>query len=82
MPSALPDADFAPFAFLVPSTGLLVAGAGLWAIGMGAQDSIFKAAIVGRVPKHEHARAYGVFFERGARPDGASTHAESSLWSA
>ena len=60
--AVLISACFAPFAFLLPSTGLLVAGAGLWAIGMGAQDSIFKAAIVGLVPKQERARAYGVFF--------------------
>src|SRR5207302_1953610 len=39
-----------------------IAGAVLWGIGMGAQDSILKAAIATAVPKAARARAYGVFF--------------------
>lgn len=56
------SALFAPFTFLVPSKGLLVVGAACWALGMGAQDSIFKAAIAKLVPKEERGRAYGSFF--------------------
>lgn len=56
------SAIFAPLVFLVPSTALLVVGAACWALGMGAQDSIFKAAIAKLVPKEERGRAYGRFF--------------------
>ncbi|MBL8924228.1 MAG: MFS transporter [Myxococcaceae bacterium] len=56
------SAAFAPLVFLEPSPSLLIAGAACWAVGMGAQDSIFKAAIAKLVPKHERGRAYGVFF--------------------
>jgi MFS family permease len=48
--------------FLVPSGWVLVLGAACWAIGMGAQDSIFKAAIALLVPKDQRGRAYGSFF--------------------
>jgi MFS family permease len=60
--SALFSALFAPLVFLSPSGWVLVAGAALWAIGMGAQDSIFKAAIAELVPKERRGRAYGSFF--------------------
>ncbi|OGQ20604.1 MAG: hypothetical protein A2138_12550 [Deltaproteobacteria bacterium RBG_16_71_12] len=56
------SALFAPLVFLVPSTTLLLVGAACWAVGMGAQDSIFKAAIAKLVPKEERGRAYGLFF--------------------
>lgn len=53
---------FAPLAFLAPSPSLLVVGATCWAVGMGAQDSIFQAAVARLVPKEERGRAYGIFF--------------------
>lgn len=56
------SALFAPLVFLVPSTSMLIVGAACWALGMGAQDSIFKAAIAKLVPKEERGRAYGLFF--------------------
>ncbi|MCC6216455.1 MAG: MFS transporter [Polyangiaceae bacterium] len=56
------SALFAPLVFLVPSGAALAAGAACWAVGMGAQDSVFKAAIARLVPRAERARAYGVFF--------------------
>lgn len=56
------SAMFAPLAFRTPSTSLMVAGAACWAVGMGAQDSIFKAAITKLVPQEKRGRAYGVFF--------------------
>ncbi len=56
------SALFAPLAFLVPSTWLMFVGAACWAVGMGAQDSIFKAAVAKLVPKEQRGRAYGIFF--------------------
>lgn len=56
------SAVFAPLVFLAPSMSLLVVGAACWALGMGAQDSIFKAAIATLVPKEARGRAYGTFF--------------------
>lgn len=56
------SALFAPLVFLVPSASPLILGAACWAVGMGAQDSIFKAAIAKLVPKEERGRAYGTFF--------------------
>lgn len=60
--TTMASALFAPLVFLVPSTSLLIAGAACWALGMGAQDSVFKAAIAKLVPKEERGRAYGIFF--------------------
>jgi len=60
--SSLISAAFAPLVFTQTSSALLLAGAACWAIGLGAQESIFKAAIAKLVPKHQRARAYGVFF--------------------
>jgi MFS family permease len=56
------SAAFAPLVFLAPSSPLLMLGAACWALGMGAQDSIFKASIGELVPKEERGRAYGSFF--------------------
>jgi MFS family permease len=60
--TTMASALFAPLVFVVSSPVLLVAGAALWALGMGAQESIFKAAIAELVPRRERGRAYGVFF--------------------
>jgi MFS family permease len=60
--SAVLSAGFAPLAFLRPGPWGLAGGTVLWAIGMGAQDSVFKAAIAKLVPKEQRGRAYGVFF--------------------
>jgi len=60
--SALVSALFAPLVFLMPSAWVFLVGAVCWAIGMGAQDSIFKAAIAQLVPKESRGRAYGLFF--------------------
>ncbi|MCA9620125.1 MAG: MFS transporter, partial [Myxococcales bacterium] len=56
------SALFAPLVFLSRSGWILTLGATCWAIGMGAQESIFKATIAKLVPKHERGRAYGIFF--------------------
>lgn len=60
--STLISSMFAPLVFLVSSPWGLAAGASLWAVGMGAQESVFKATIAQLVKKEERARAYGSFF--------------------
>jgi MFS family permease len=54
----------APFAILVfggHSLTALYIGIALWGVGMGAQESIMKAAISGMVPKNSRATGYGIF---------------------
>lgn len=54
----------APFAILVfgtKSTSALLLGIALWGVGMGAQESILKAAVTKIVPKSSRATGYGVF---------------------
>ena len=54
----------APFAVLIfgcrsiPATFL---GVALWGVGMGAQESILKAAVTNMVPKASRATGYGIF---------------------
>ena len=50
----------APLAFLGGST-LAIAGMALWGIGMGAQESILRAAIAGFASPDRRATAYGIF---------------------
>lgn len=51
------------FAPLVFSRGFYAALAGmaLWGVGMGAQESVMRAAIAEMVPMHRRGAAYGVF---------------------
>ncbi|MGA2763903.1 MAG: MFS transporter [Spirochaetia bacterium] len=51
---------FAPFVFL-GGPGLAIAGAVLWGIGMGWQDSIMKSVVADLTPKERRASAFGVF---------------------
>lgn len=51
---------FAPLAFS-GSLGLVVLGAALWGIGMGAQESVLRAAVAQRIPAARRGTAYGVF---------------------
>ena len=54
----------APFAILVfgtKSTSALLLGIALWGVGIGAQESILKAAVTKMVPKSSRATGYGVF---------------------
>lgn len=51
---------FAPLVFL-GSSNFAFAGMILWGVGMGAQESIMKAAIAGMVPMDKRASAYGIF---------------------
>lgn len=60
----LSTAVSAPFAVLIfgfDSTAALLVGIALWGVGMGAQESILKAAVTGMVPKTSRATGYGVF---------------------
>ena len=43
------------------SIGMLLLGIALWGIGMGAQESILKAAVSTMVPKISRATGYGIF---------------------
>lgn len=60
MIAAILSAFFAPLVFL---GGLSMAAAGmvLWGIGMGAQESILRAAIADMVPPNRRGTAYGLF---------------------
>jgi len=53
-------ASFAPLAFLGGFWGAL-AGMALWGVGMGAQESIMRAAVAGMVASNRRGTAYGVF---------------------
>lgn len=51
---------FAPLAFSTSAT-LIILGTVLWGIGMGAQESIVRAAIATMIPADRRGTAYGVF---------------------
>ncbi len=59
--STLVAAPFAVFAFLGSDVTSVVTGVVLWGIGMGAQESILKAAVATMVPKRSRATGYGIF---------------------
>lgn len=58
--AALLSSLFAPLVFL-GDTYLALLGMAFWGVGMGAQESVLKAAIAGMVPKNKRATAYGIF---------------------
>ncbi|MBI1847365.1 MAG: MFS transporter [Candidatus Rokubacteria bacterium] len=51
---------FAPFVFST-SPALVVIGTVLWGVGMGAQESIVRAAIAGMIVRERRGTAFGVF---------------------
>ncbi len=54
----------APFPILIfagKSIPVVLAGIALWGVGMGAQESILKAAVTTMVPKNSRATGYGIF---------------------
>ena len=59
--STLLSAPFAVFVFAFRSVPMLLVGIALWGIGMGAQESILKAAVTSMVPKASRATGYGTF---------------------
>lgn len=61
MLSTLLSSVFAVFVFAMDSAAALLIGVALWGVGMGAQESILKAAVTSMVPKASRATGYGVF---------------------
>lgn len=59
--STVVSAPFAVFIFAFHSVPLTLLGIALWGIGMGAQESILKAAVTEMTPKAERATGYGIF---------------------
>jgi len=59
--STIISAPFAIFIFAFNSVPLLLIGIALWGVGMGAQESILKAAVTTMVPKASRATGYGIF---------------------
>lgn len=55
------SAFFAIFAFGMTSPGMVMLGVALWGVGMGAQESIMKAAVATMTSKEHRARSYGLF---------------------
>ncbi len=55
------SAPFALFIFASESIPLLLIGIAMWGVGMGAQESILKAAVSKIVPKNSRATGYGIF---------------------
>jgi len=59
--STIISAPFAIFIFAFRSIPLVLTGIALWGVGMGAQESILKAAVTSMVPKASRATGYGIF---------------------
>lgn len=55
------SAPFSAFIFLFKGLPTLFIGLTMWGIGMGAQESILKAAVTTMVPKRSRATGYGAF---------------------
>lgn len=53
-------ASFAPLVFLGGALSAFI-GVGIWAIGMGTQQSIMRAVVGNLVPSNKRASAYGLF---------------------
>jgi MFS family permease len=58
--AVLISVSFAPLVFLGGFYVSLI-GMALWGVGMGAQESIMRAAVAGMVPANKRATAYGIF---------------------
>lgn len=59
--STIISAPFSFFIFGMKSIPALIFGLILWGIGMGAQESILKAAVTSMVDKKNRATGYGIF---------------------
>lgn len=59
--STIISAPFAIFVFAAHSVPMVLFGIALWGVGMGAQESILKAAVTSMVPKSSRATGYGIF---------------------
>ena len=54
------SAFFAPLVFL-GGTVQVAAGLALWAVGMGAQESVMRAALSGMLPAHRRGTGFGIW---------------------
>lgn len=61
MLSTLCSAFFSCFIFLSGNAALIGVGIVLWGIGMGAQESIMKAAVSGIIPSSVRSTGFGIF---------------------
>jgi MFS family permease len=61
MLSTLLSAPFAILIFSVTARWALFLGVALWGVGMGAQESILKAAVTSIVPKQSRSSGFGIF---------------------
>ena len=59
--STIISAPFSAFVFMGKSVPMVLVGVVLWGLGMGAQESILKAAVTTMVPKSSRATGYGIF---------------------
>lgn len=59
--STVLSAPFPILVFAMDSVPALLLGIALWGVGMGAQESILKAAVTTMVPKASRATGYGLF---------------------
>lgn len=60
--STVVSAVCVPLLFLGSTRKVVLVGAALWALGLGAQEAVFKAAIARFIDKPQRGRAYGTFF--------------------
>ena len=61
MLSTLISSSFSIFVFLADKPYLLIVGVVIWGIGMGAQESIMKAAVSGILPVNMRSTGFGIF---------------------
>ena len=61
MLSTLISSSFSALVFLSDSGPLIIAGIIIWGIGMGAQESIMKAAVSGMLPRNMRSTGFGIF---------------------
>lgn len=59
--STILSAPFSILVFAFDSVPMVLLGVALWGVGMGAQESILKAAVTTMVPKISRATGYGIF---------------------
>ena len=59
--STLLSAFFSCFIFLAGSPVLILVGILLWGVGMGAQESIMKAAVSKIIPRSMRSTGFGIF---------------------
>ncbi len=59
--STICSMTFSAFVFMSESPGFIMTGIVLWGIGMGAQESIMKAAVSSIIPRNMRSTGFGIF---------------------